>query len=1524
MMRDVTVTGIGTYHEFTYNGSGELTQILLPYKGYLAYDYTTTNYSNNLSYREVVHRYLSKDGISSTEYPFAHESSPGAYVHQFTTVDDPGGIGEKYWAFATSGSSMGLVTQYQGRQLPGPVAKVQNDYTWTQDGAGNSYIASATTTADPGQSYAAAKKTTQTVDIYGNVTQVNTYNYGNLTTPMRTDNFTYLGGSAYASGYIFNRLTSTPTTTISYDQSAPGAPPTDYQEWDSSVQGNTARGNPTTVNSPAGTQTTTYDFAGGVATTTVNGVTASASTTNATNYAAPSQLTVGSLSTSMSYSSFLGLTNETGPNSVSTSIAYDAMARPNSATSPFGATTTNTYSDTTSPPTMTSTVDGRWTRTTLDGLGRTIKTESGDGTGTLSVAETVYDSCGCSPTGKMTQTALAHAPGATPVWTTYTYDGIGRTVTSSTVGSDTQSATNYVYQGNTVTVTDAAGKWKKYTMDALGELVQVNEPNPAGGGGGGGGSITLVQHTYARAASPIGVSFGSNVTSGNLIVVAVSADVDTSTVSSISDTHSNTYARIQQGLRGPDNAVSAELWYAKNVAGGATTVTVTMTGTNAHFVSINEISGLDQTNPLDQSAINTNPTAPVWSSGSQTTSSANELVFGFEIGLGGSQGSGFSLIDEAAWNLWWGTEYRVVSSTGSYDAQWPSNQNGYGEIMMATFRAAGSGGGGGGGDYITTYGYDSLGHLTSVNMPRSTGTQTRTFNYGNPPGAQLLSATNPENGTVTYTYNSNQTLAVKTDAKGQQVRYAYDSYNRVTQITRGVPYFSNTIALSTSGGPDPTHQAYPIVTLTVGGQQNGVPLGYYTYTTSADVSQGYVKIDFSYYVGATASIGYITINGSNLTYAGSGGDGCSNGITCDTYYLFSPPQNNVMFGDACQQETYSYDTNPYDSSFSQNAAGRLTAVQYKGGPSCNTTFTEMYSYGVAPVTKRLRVTRGTQTFNLDSGYTYDTEGRMTAIQYPSSWNGSSWVAGKNLGTTYDSMGRLQKLTDLTAQSDIISNATYGPAGQLLTMTAGTYAGINETRTYNSIGQLTQIRSCVNSYGNCPANLNVQYSYSTTQNNGKIASQQDLLSGEQVTYTYDSLNRLASATGSGWGQSYAYDGFGNLTNQTVTSGTAPALNVTYDPATNRQTGECADANGNLNSYPCTNAAYTYDVENRIWSTATGAAYSYAPGNKRVWRGVSSGGTQTVDEVTYWSVTGQKLMTYQLSVSGSALVATATGGNVYFGGKLISNATGYVTPDRLGSIGKYFPYGQERPSATTDGKEKFATYFRDSETGLDYADQRYHQVGMGRFMTPDQYTASSGPKDPGSWNRYAYASGDPINGNDPSGQYTCVLAPGPENTWLVTNTCEDFSVYMYGNTNAYKLIYDCFFFDVGCPMPGVGGTAERGGQAAAGAMFSIVQTALSQYANSFAAALESGSVSPDSPCGKDITALGITADAWAQALVNVSILFGPGSSVPRLKPCCPPILTIQQQLVETSPLATSLPAAPLGHGRAHSIIAFGSIH
>ncbi|MGD0049952.1 MAG: hypothetical protein ABSE42_23395 [Bryobacteraceae bacterium] len=62
-----------------------------------------------------------------------------------------------------------------------------------------------------------------------------------------------------------------------------------------------------------------------------------------------------------------------------------------------------------------------------------------------------------------------------------------------------------------------------------------------------------------------------------------------------------------------------------------------------------------------------------------------------------------------------------------------------------------------------------------------------------------------------------------------------------------------------------------------------------------------------------------------------------------------------------------------------------------------------------------------------------------------------------------------------------------------------------------------------------------YNYSATQNNGRIVSSADAVTGENVSYTYDSLNRLiaAATTGTGgvqWGDSYSYDGFGNPTSK----------------------------------------------------------------------------------------------------------------------------------------------------------------------------------------------------------------------------------------------------------------------------------------------------------------------------------------------------------------------------------------------------------
>ncbi len=520
----VTVTNLGMTHYFQQSSGGELTKILLPYGGYLAYAYGTTAYPSGTDYREVTTRYLSPDGTTGSQlsYPLVHETPVTGVVHQFTTIDDPSGSGEKYWAFGPSGLSMGLVTQYQGRQTPGGAAATQSDFTWTQDSTGNSYISNNVTTLDPGQSYQAQKATAQTVDIYGNVLQVLNYNFGPTTGSLaRTYNYTYLyqnpNSGAYTAHYIYNRLVSATVTPAGgsaialasnvYDaygsgglngtcvQAVLAAAGTGVREWDSSFTTSyLTRGNVACTASPSGTSVINYDASGNVVSTTVNGVTAQVSSSISSNFATPSQLSVGSQTTTLGWSSFLGLTNETGPNGDTSSTFYDQYARPSNTTSPFGAVTANNYNsppyslstpatvttiiaDTPAPPgSGYTTSSGRWTRKTLDGLGRTILAETGDSTGaTKSQAESVYGPCACSPMGKLMKQAMPHIVGGTPAWTVYTYDGLGRTL--SVLSPDGASTTTYVYQGNTVKVTDPALHWKIFTMDAFGNLIQVTEPS---------------------------------------------------------------------------------------------------------------------------------------------------------------------------------------------------------------------------------------------------------------------------------------------------------------------------------------------------------------------------------------------------------------------------------------------------------------------------------------------------------------------------------------------------------------------------------------------------------------------------------------------------------------------------------------------------------------------------------------------------------------------------------------------------------------------------------------------------------------------------------------------------------------------------------------------------------------------------------------------------------------------------------------------------------------------------------------
>ena len=372
-----------------------------------------------------------------------------------------------------------------------------------------------------------------------------------------------------------------------------------------------------------------------------------------------------------------------------------------------------------------------------------------------------------------------------------------------------------------------------------------------------------------------------------------------------------------------------------------------------------------------------------------------------------------------------------------------------------------------------------------------------------------------------------------------------------------------------------------------------------------------------------------------------------------------------------------------------------------------------------------------------------------------------------LTTAYDTMGRPASLIDQVDNTHWVSNVQYDFAGRMTNLSymtgngSGSPSAASETRTYNaSTGQLASLAWTASGISG-----GIQYAYSATQNNGQVTQATDTVSGETIVYQYDALKRLISAssnpingsTPTAWTQAFQYDGFGNLTAK-VLNGTTNSIPV--NAPTNQLSNANYDANGNMTSG--VGATLTYDEANRMVTAQEVSGgkeyYGYDAANKRVYRVTSS----RQEQITFYGAFGEKLGVYGIQagtcdyyyiypspcVSGVTPLSTS----IWFGGRLLMDSGNGVVQDRLGtnrvSGARFYPYGDEITSTTND-REKFATYTRDSYTGLDYADQRFYANTYGRFNTSDPYRGSARAWMPMSWNRYAYCHDDPINCTDPTG-------------------------------------------------------------------------------------------------------------------------------------------------------------------------------
>ncbi len=443
--------------------------------------------------------------------------------------------------------------------------------------------------------------------------------------------------------------------------------------------------------------------------------------------------------TNLKYYSCTGLlATATDPNNQVTTYAFDGANRVASVTYANSGQTSNAYVDTapqsvttTTKVTTTPTVINEVTKKLLDGLGRENQNQLFSDPEGVTYGDTTYDA-----DERVATVSNPYRSVSDPTYglTSYVYDALGRvcvTVPSDITAVPTSCPTtppsgssSASYSGNLTTVTDEAGSQRASRTDALGRLIEVDEPGHSytlSGGTGGNGSISITGPTC------------SIVQGGGTMSITINGAY----TATANYTCANSAASLASTLAAQLNSYS--LISATATSSGSTSGTVNIqalgigAATNYPYSTSNVIQGQN---------------------------------LGYNISGSGSLSGGTD-------------PNKVYNLTSSLSLSNPA---------------------------ITLYTYDALGNLTCVEQhgtangtgcsyPPSNDPSSpwhiRRFTYD--PLSRLLAATNPESGTISYTYDADSNVLTKGSPSPNKIpadtsapltlttTYTYDLGNRLTK-----------------------------------------------------------------------------------------------------------------------------------------------------------------------------------------------------------------------------------------------------------------------------------------------------------------------------------------------------------------------------------------------------------------------------------------------------------------------------------------------------------------------------------------------------------------------------------------------------------------------------------------------------------------------------------------------------------------------------------------------------------------------
>jgi RHS repeat-associated protein len=526
-----------------------------------------------------------------------------------------------------------------------------------------------------------------------------------------------------------------------------------------------------------------------------------------------------------------------------------------------------------------------------------------------------------------------------------------------------------------------------------------------------------------------------------------------------------------------------------------------------------------------------------------------------------------------------------------------------------------------------------------------------------------------------------------------------------------------------------------------------------------------------------------------------------------------------------------------------NLVGRLSSVSV-GSPGANAWTVYGYDQNGRTILKSECLPIDCGNNHHDMHYKYDLAGNLAFydrgldVARNSTYPNQGYYYG-GFTEQYDGAGNLLAVTGDTAgtntATNIWSNPDYFPTGQPYTVLGlGLY---NLKYSVAPRGWVTG-QLITNATGTSIWQSSASYNI-----NGTISTTTDTHAGGW-TFTYDNLNRIATANSPVGNIAYTTDPFGNKHKQTPTWGMAPSSDYGSPAATNGLIG-----NGLLYDLGSSDAGnvifdgfhhYMYDAEGRLYevdyTTATPTCFTYDGDGDRVAMTNCTGSGSTTGILSEYLYDFNHRLMAQINPTTSKIVRA----NIYAGSNYLAEdasdsfltnsptATQLRVTDQVGTLRglwdlsgnltgtcTLFPYGDPNGNSctVTPSAGIFTDKDRDAVSDLDNFGARYYSSTMGRFVSPDyngddDYVSPipySDLSNPQTLNLYSYTGNNPLTNVDPDG-HDCIYAGGGGSGYeVVRGDCisdTDRGVYVNGtvtsanyNASNHSIGYTYTAYDTG---------------------------------------------------------------------------------------------------------------------------------